>query len=84
MTDVVKIGHIELYRSEAETFYNEGKYLVGMRKIYQIMRKKNGAYYGKVVFQKPKDGSVNLTKIGRFFAMTACDCNRMIGKELLH
>lgn len=71
-----------------EQAYNEKKYIVSYRSIYQPFYSANaGGYYAMEVFYKPKDatgGYVPLTLAGRYFHYTGEQCNHLIGIELLN
>jgi len=73
---------------DIERAYNNKKYIVSYRSIYQPFYSANaGGYYAMEVFYKPNnatDGHVPLTLAGRYFHYTGEQCNRLIGIELLN
>ena len=87
---MVKIGKIELSENEANDLYFSGKkYIVAYRKVYALEWCSNyvddnghygGAYAREIYYH---NGEMPLTKRGRFFAKTAAEVNKLIGKDLL-
>ena len=67
MEKIIKIGPVELYESEAERLFNEGRYIVTYSKIYQLV-KRAGRVCGHVIFT-----TKGMTRRGRYFALTERD-----------
>ena len=83
MDEIVKVGTVELYKSEAEKLYHEGKYIVQYNKIFQIMYSiAQNQYGGYLLYRKPEKG-MGFTKRGRFVAMTGKQVNEMLGLKLV-
>ena len=78
--EVLKIGPVELYKTDAEKLYNDGKrYLVTYSAIYQInFSQAQNKYYGSVLF-RPASKTEHYTRRGRFFAYSASDVNNLLG-----
>ena len=76
MTEIVKIGNVELTPQEAQRYATEGRYIVTRSRIYQIVQWA-GAYHGKVVYT-----AKGMTRPGRFYAMTAATINDIFGTAL--
>lgn len=79
-----KIGRVELYQQEINEYLEAGKiFIVQYRKIYQIVhvnyKPEFIPYCGKLVYTSPD----NLTRRGRYFALTAKEVNKLIGFNLL-
>lgn len=77
--EIVKIGTVELSRSEAEAIYNERKYICSYSGIFQInYSKAQNKYYGqKVISYK------GYASRGRFYIQTASEVNSVLGKQIL-
>ena len=73
---IIKIGSVELFETEARRFFEEGRYLVTYSKIYKIIRK-GGRFCGKVVHTEK-----GMTRRGRFFAMDATTIYNIFGLHL--
>lgn len=63
-----------------EKAYNEGKYIVNNKTVYQPFYSVNAGFYALPVYRS----NVNMTLAGRFFHMTGQAVNRLIGYELLN
>ena len=59
--------------------YENGKYIVEWKSVYQPFYSVNAGYYAIEVYRC--DG--NMTRAGRFFHMTGDAVNHLIGRELL-
>ena len=59
--------------------YENGKYIVEWKSVYQPFYSVNAGYYALEVYHC--DG--NMTHVGRFFHMTGDAVNHLIGRELL-
>jgi len=60
--------------------YENKKYIVAYKTVYQPMYSVNGGYYAQEVYRS----NGNMTRAGRFFHMTGTDVNRLIGINLLN
>ena len=73
---IIKIGPVELFETEAERFFEEGRYIVTFSKIYKVTRR-NGKYHGKVMHTEK-----GMTRRGRFYAMDAETICNVFGLQL--
>lgn len=65
-----------------EQAYNENKYIVAYRSIYQpFYSQAQGKYYAHEIYYEQ---SGNLTLAGRYFHMTGNEVNRLIGIRLVN
>ena len=64
-----------------ETAYNNGKYIVAYKNIYQPFYNANGGYYAHRVYHSD-NGSLTLK--GRFFHYTGDQVNDLLGIKLLN
>ena len=62
-----------------EKAYNEKKYIVAYKTVYQPFYSVNAGYYALPVYK----ANGNMTLAGRYFHMSAKAVNNLIGKELL-
>ena len=63
-----------------EKAYNDKKYIVAYKKVYQPFYSINAGYYMKPVYNSYE----KLTLAGRFFHMTGEQVNHLIGLNLLN
>ena len=81
--DTIKIGSVELTRTEAEKFCQEGKYIVACRHIYALhYSMAQQRVYGKETYYE--QGALPLTKRGRFIVISAADVNRLVGMTIVN
>lgn len=87
---MVKVGRIELTDAEALGMYFSGKrYIVAYRTVYALEWCANytnpdgshGGVYGREIYYHY--GEMPLTRRGRWFAHTAAEVNKLIGKDIL-
>ncbi|NCA80833.1 MAG: hypothetical protein EOM76_11760 [Sphingobacteriia bacterium] len=64
-----------------ETAYNNGKYIVAYKNIYQPFYNANGGCYAHSVYHSDNG---NLTLKGRFFHYTGDQVNDLLGIKLLN
>lgn len=64
-----------------EQAYNNRKYIVAGRNIYQPFYSVNAGYYAHKVYTER--GNLPLTKTNRYFHCSAKHCNELVGFELL-
>ena len=81
MENIIKIGTVELYESEANKMYEDGMYIVTYSKIYQLMKGGNGYphVYGREIYHKP-----GMARRGRFHVFSAADVNDLVGHNLVN
>ena len=63
-----------------EEAYNDKKYIVNNKKVYQPFYSVNAGYYASCVYTSKN----NMTLQGRFFHMTGKEVNKLINHELLN
>ena len=81
--DTIKIGSVELTRTEAEKFCQEGKYIVVCRHIYALhYSTAQQCVYGSQIYYER--GTLPLTKRGRFIVISAADVNRLVGMTIVN
>ena len=64
-----------------EKAYNEKKYIVAYKTVYQPFYSVNAGFYAMPVYRSTD--KLGLTLRGRFFHQTGDQVNRLIGHELL-
>lgn len=64
-----------------EKAYNDKKYIVAWKSVYQPHYSVNGGFYASEVY---RETSGNLTLAGRYFHMTGDRVNNLIGHALLN
>ena len=64
-----------------EQAYNNNKYIVSFKTVYQPFYSVNAGFYAMPVYREP---SGNMTLAGRYFHMTGEQVNKLIGHELLN
>lgn len=64
-----------------EKAYNDKKYIVAFRRVYQPFYSVNAGYYMQEVYY---NHSGSMTRAGRFFHMTGEVVNHLIGHNLLN
>ena len=62
-----------------EKAYNDKKYIVNYRTVYQPFYSVNAGFYALPVYRS----NGNMTMAGRYFHMTGSAVNHLIGHELL-
>ena len=76
--DIVKIGNVEMYESEARELYENNKYILTYSKVYavdySIAQQK---FYGRIVFNQGG------AKRGHHHIMSAKEINHLFGKTVL-
>lgn len=80
MNKTIKVGSTEFTESDIEKIYTEKKYVVNYSGVYAIHYSvaQKQYYSSKVIDCK------GLTRMGRFFIMTAEMVNIIIGKKVLN
>lgn len=87
---MVKVGRIELTDAEAlGMYFSEKRYIVTYRTVYVLEWCANyinpdgtyGGIYGREIYYHR--GELPLTKRGRWFAKSAAEVNKLIGKDIL-
>jgi hypothetical protein len=63
-----------------EQAYNNKKYIVAYKTVYQPFYSVNAGYYANKVYTSKE----NMTRAGRFFHMTGEQVNKLIDIELLN
>lgn len=80
MERTIKVGSTELTESEIEKIYAENKYVVNYSGVYAIHYSvAQKQYYGRKIID-----CKGMTRIGRFFIMTAKTVNIIMGKKVLN
>ena len=76
--DTIKIGSVELTRTEAEKFCQERKYIAVYRRIYALhYSTAQQCVYGREIYYER--GALPITKRGRFIVISAADVNKLVG-----
>ena len=78
-TEVAKMKTIrdnEKTSRNIKSAYENGKYIVAWKSVYQPFYSVNGGYYAQEVY-RCNDG--NMTRAGRFFHMTGEQVNHLLG-----
>lgn len=84
MSAIVKIGSVELTEDEAFRLYEEHKYIVAYKRVFELdYSVVNRRVYGREVYRVSDKERCGLTRKGRFFAMSAHDVNHLLGFRLL-
>jgi len=82
---MVKIGSVELTEREAFRLYEEHKYIVAYKRVFELRYSAaQGRVYGSQIYEVPYRGQCGLTKRGRFFAMSAKEVNHLLGFRLVN
>lgn len=82
---MVKIGSVELTEREAFRLYEEHKYIVAYRRVFELHYSAvQGRVYGTRVYEVPLTEKGGLTRRGRFFAMGAEEVNHLLGFRLVN
>ena len=83
ITDIIKIGSVELTRTEAEKFCQEGKYIVACRRIYALhySTAQQRVYGSQIYYER---GALPFTKRGRFVVLSAADVNKLAGMMIVN
>ena len=80
MTNIVKIGTVELTADEAFRLYENHKYIVTYSKIYQLFYSQaQQCVYGRPIYESP-----GLARRGRFHTLTGAEINRLLGVQLVN
>ena len=81
MENIIRIGTVELYESEAKRLYDERKYIVTYSRIYQLNYggRPYPHVYGHEIY-----ASRGMTRRGRFFALPGAEVNRLVGFPLVN
>ena len=81
--DTIKIGSVELTRTETEKFCQEGKYIVACRRIYALhySMAQQRVYGSQIYYER---GALPFTKRGRFIVISAADVNRLVGTAIVN
>lgn len=80
---IFKIGTVELLESDARDCYENGKFLVTYSSIFQVCYSAaQRRYYGHKVFSKSTRGGGGFVKRGRFAALSADECNHLVGANV--
>lgn len=80
MTEVVRVGNVELLPTEAYELYESGKYIVTYKTIYQLhYSNAQKRVYGSKIY----NATGNMTLRGRWFALDAECINNLLGFKLL-
>ncbi len=80
MSEIIKIGNVELYEKDIQKLYEEHKYIVTYGGVYQIFYSNaQKKFYGhKVINQK------GIAQRGRFYTMDAKTINHILGEKILN
>ena len=80
MEKIIKVGSTEFTESDLEKIYTEKKYIVNYSGVYAIhYSTAQKQYYSRKVID-----CKGITRMGRFFIMTAETVNHIIGKKVLN
>lgn len=82
--DIVRIGPVELTLEDAQKMYEEKKYIVTYTKIFSIKYSQaQKRFYGLCMYTYDRKGGPGMTRRGRFYALPACEVNRLVGYNLI-
>ena len=81
--DTIKIGSVELTRTEAEKLCQERKYIAVYRHIYALhySTAQQRVYGSQIYYER---GALPVTKRGGFFVLSPADVNKLVGTALVN
>ena len=81
---ITKIGRVELSNEEAFKLYQDEKYIVQYKDVYQLhYSNAQKQVYGQLIYKKGKE-ELPFTKRGRFITTDGKGLNKLIGRKIVN